>query len=403
MNERLLDILECPFCGDRVGLQESPAPEVRAGEIVNGILQCQCCAYPVIGGIPVLRMCPEADAAMELLGAGRTRDALRAMLGLSEAERAERFDALLSNAAKPPTFRAAVEVLSRDAEGVYLLYRFSDPTFLCARAVLEAAFSGRPPEAGRVLDVGGGAGHLAYAVGRLAPAAAVVVADLEYWKLWLARRFVASRCEAVCCDAAVPLPFARAAFDVTYCSDALHYVWPRRLLAGEMSRATRAGGATVLAHLHNALCENESPGMPLTPAGYRHLFEERQPAMYRERDVLGAVVGGRPFELGAGCSDAELADEPALMLTAGVAARVHIAPPRRTPQNLHLNPLYAPVNGSRTVRLQFPSDFYAEEFAACRRYLPDVAELPERWADGGEQVAQLIEQRVLLELPENYL
>lgn len=409
MNERLLDILECPFCGDRLHVQASPEPEVRADEVMTGILQCQCCAFPVVDGIPVLRLAPDADAAMELLGAGRPRDALKQMLGLDDAERSDRFDSLMSNTTRPPTFRGAVEVLSRDDEGVYLLYRFSDPTFLCARAVLEAVFAGRPSRSGCVLDVGGGAGHLAWAVGRVTPPADIVVADLVFWKLWLAKRFVATRCQPVCCDAAVPLPFARKSFDVTYCSDALHYVWPRRLLAGEIMRAARADGAIVLAHLHNALCENESPGMPLTPVGYRHLFDPRQPAMYRERDVLDAVIAGRPVELDAGRHDAELADEPALVLTAGVASRKSAAPARRRPENPRLNPLYAPVDGLRRVRLQFPSDFYAEEFAACRRYLPDEVELPEGWAERcrrgelDERIMELVGQHVLLDLPENYL
>jgi SAM-dependent methyltransferase len=271
--------------------------------------------------------------------------------------------------------------------------------------------AGRPSTPGRVLDVGGGAGHLARAVGELAPSAELVVADIAFWKLWLAKRFVAPRCEPVCCDAAAPLPFARGAFALTYCSDALHYVWSRRLLAGEIMRATPPDGSIVLCHLHNALCDNDSPGMPLRPAGYRHLFEERQPALHRERDVLDAVLSGRPIELGAGCPDAELADEPALVLTAGVASGKSPAPAarRRRPQTLRLNPLYTPVDGSRTVRLHFPSAFYAEEFGACRRYLPDEVELPEGWAERcqrgeyDERISELFERHVLLELPEDYL
>jgi SAM-dependent methyltransferase/uncharacterized protein YbaR (Trm112 family) len=405
----MLDILECPFCGGRLDIQPSPRPEVRAGDVLNGIIRCQCCAYPVVGGIPVIRTGPTADAAMELFGDGRAADALKHMLALSEAGRAARFDSLMSDA-KGPTFRAALEVLSEDAEGVYLLYRFSDPTFLCAQAVLESVVARRPSAPAKVLDVGGGAGHLARAVGRLAPSAEVIVADVAFWKLWLAKRFVAPGCEPVCCDAAAPLPLARATVALTYCSDALHYVWPRRLLADEIMRATQADGTIVLCHLHNALCENDSSGMPLTPAGYRHLFEERQPLLNRERDVLDAVVSGRPIELGTGCSDAELADEPALVLTAGVAPRTSPGPaPRRRRASLRLNPLYAAVDGSRTVRLRFPSAFYAEEFGACRRYLPEQVELPERWVERcqhgeyDERISHLFERHVLLDLPQDYL
>jgi uncharacterized protein YbaR (Trm112 family) len=412
MNQRMLDILECPFCGGGLRLQPSPEPEVRSGGVANGILGCQCCAYPVVDGIPVIQTGTDANAAMELLGAGRAGDALKHMLGLDEAERAGRFDLLMSDATRPPTFRAALEVLSRDAEGVYLLYRFSDPTFLCAQALLGAVVSSRSTVPDRVLDVGGGAGHVARAVGRAAPAAEVVVADLVFWKLWLAKRFVATACEPICSDASVPLPFRRSAFAFTYCTDAFEYIWPRRLFAGEMMRATAADGAISVCHMHNALCDNESSGMPLTPAGYRHLFAERHPSLYRERDVLDAVLSGRPVELGAGLPDAALADEPALELTAGVASRTSpAAPPTRRLQTLRLNPLYVPVEGSRTVRLRLPTEYYAEEFGACRRYLPDEVELPDGWADrcrrgdyGDDQrIIELLGRHVLLDLPENYL
>jgi hypothetical protein len=61
------------------------------------------------------------------------------------------------------------------------------------------------------------------------------------------------------------------------------------------------------------------------------------------------------------------------------------------------------------LRLRFPSEFYAEEFGACRRYLPDEIELPEDWAERwrrGEddgQVLELLRRHVLLDLPEDYL
>jgi hypothetical protein len=76
---------------------------------------------------------------------------------------------------------------------------------------------------------------------------------------------------------------------------------------------------------------------------------------------------------------------------------------------LCLNPLYVPIDGSRTVRLQFPSDFYAEEFGACRSYLPDEVELPDGWAERcrrgehDERTFELVGRHVLLDLPENYL
>jgi ubiquinone/menaquinone biosynthesis C-methylase UbiE/uncharacterized protein YbaR (Trm112 family) len=395
MNRRILHILECPFCGGSFDLQPSPRPVVRDEEIVTGVLRCQCCAYPIVDGIPYLRTGPIANATMDDLGGSRPMDALRRLLEVEQDEEPAQF----------ATFRDAVKKVSKDLEGDYLLYRFSDPTFLCSQALLGALVTRDDV----VLDVGGGAGHLAWSVGKVARE--VVVADVTFWKLWLARRFVATHCEAVCCDAKNPLPFKRQAFSLTYCSDALHYIWPRRLLAAEMMRATRAEGTILASHLHNALCENVSPGMPLTPAGYRHLFYERRPLLYKQSSLFDAMLENRPVDPGNQCSDADLAHESALILLAGQQRRPNAAErgPLQRPSNLKLNPLYVPVDGSAQYELRFPSEFYAEEFADCRRYLPDRVELPkdwdEHWRTGAPdaRTAELISRHVLLDLPEGYL
>ena len=223
MKLQLLQILECPFCGGGFEVQKSPRAKLHEDEVSSAILRCACCAYPVVDGIPFLMTGKVADAAMDLLGAGRPADALKLLLELGETDHPEKFS----------TFREALAKLSKDSEGDYLLYRFSDPTFVCSHTLLQAVVT--PDDV--ALDIGGGAGHLARSVRQTARH--VVIADVAYWKLWLAKKFVAPDCESVCCNARNPLPFARKSFSLTYCSDAFHYVWPRRLLADEMMRATR--------------------------------------------------------------------------------------------------------------------------------------------------------------------
>ena len=69
---------------------------------------------------------------------------------------------------------------------------------------------------------------------RSRPADGTVLADLFFWKSWLARRFTTPECEPVCCDANIPLPFAREAFSLVVLSDAFPYIWHKRLVAEEM-------------------------------------------------------------------------------------------------------------------------------------------------------------------------
>jgi SAM-dependent methyltransferase/uncharacterized protein YbaR (Trm112 family) len=413
----MLDILECPYCGGGLRLQEDPAALVRGGSS-TGILSCGCCAYPVVDGIPYVQTGPAAGRAMALLGEGRADEARLMMLGLDgDADRRRGFERLLERGDEL-TFRSALEVLSRDAEGDYLLHRFSDPTFLAGDALLRAlGSSAEAPPAGPALDLCGGAGHLTRTLCGASPGRHVVLADIAYWKLWLAARFVAPACDAVCCDASQPLPFARASFALLCCSDAFHYVWPRRLLAAEMMRAAAPDGVIVLPHLHNAACDNPSAGMPLTAAAYRHLFHERQPRLFAERPVFEAVLAGASVELTGDARDDDLAGEPNLIL---IAAKPEVfrsyAPSTGAPRagRLAVNPLYRPANhgesvhGCGVLELRFPSDFYEQEFAAALRYLPRRVEIPsgalDHWGAGATDSLreQLTRQRVLLDLPARY-
>src|SRR5262249_51249103 len=162
--------------------------------------------------------------------------------------------------------------------------------------------------------------------------------------------------QPICCDANKPLPFAREAFSLVFCSDAFHYIWSKRLLADEMARLAGDNGVIVLAHLHSSLGENYSAGMPLTPAGYPGLFEGTDPRLYKESAVLDAVVRCRPLELAAGHADADLAGESALVL---IATRLQkFSPVWRPPDGPHrsgtlaVNPLYRLERHGRTTRLE---------------------------------------------------
>src|SRR3972149_2581657 len=150
MHLSLLDILRCPYCGGRLDLVPSMFHQRDGDEIHDAILGCHCCILPVIAGIPVMH---------------------------------------LEGAATPA--RAHVEA---------------------GRAGLGRAVAGRVLRGGgRALDICGGSGHLTRSLMDLS-SPPPVLADLYFSKIWLARRFIAPGCEAVCCDGNAPLPFARGAF-----------------------------------------------------------------------------------------------------------------------------------------------------------------------------------------------
>jgi len=411
MNANLLDILRCPFCGSTLELEEGESLERESEEVVNGIIFCQCSAYPVVAGIPIFNADYLADEARKKLANGQREEALFTMLGLEEPARQEAFRKFIGKGANA-SYGECVEILCPDAEGTYFTYRFSDPTFVVGSTLLGAVGSDARCWAKRAIDLCGGSGHLTRVLCQAGGGADVVLADAYFWKLWLAKRITAPDCQPVCCDANNPLPFARDVFSLAVCSDAFHYIWSKRLLSSEMMRIA-GDGVIVLSHIHNALAENFSAGMPLAPEWWRNLFAELNPRLFKESDVFESAATRQPVDLSHNYSDEELKDEAALsMIATGIDGLFHTyktAPAANSSGVLRINPLYQIERTGDTaiLRLQFPSPEYEEEFGLCKRYLPGQVKisadaLKDLPAANGE-VQRLLEQRVVLDLPSGYL
>ena len=85
MHESMFELLRCPFCGTRVSLVENDAL-VRAGDrIESGVIGCECCAFPVVDGIPVMIADDRTRDALHLLEAGQSETALFTLLELDAA------------------------------------------------------------------------------------------------------------------------------------------------------------------------------------------------------------------------------------------------------------------------------------------------------------------------------
>jgi uncharacterized protein YbaR (Trm112 family) len=409
MDVSLLEVLRCPFCGTQLDLVENAALVREGSEIRWGVLGCQCCAFPVIDSIPVLMADEPTRAAMHAMEAGRTGEALASMLGL-DAAAADRLWTLFEG--HTVTYREALEIISPDAEGTYFVYRFSDPTFVLAESLVRAIGADRRRTT-RVIDLCGGSGHLTRVLSELSDRP-VVVADVYYWKLWLAQRFTAPGCAPLCCDANHPLPFTREAFSLVVLSDAFPYIWHKRLLAGEMMRLASDGGTILMPHLHSSLGFNFSAGMTLTPAAYRELFGPAHPWLFRDSDLLNDILAHTAIDLSRGVTPEQAGDEPSVTLLASRDPQVfrqhRLADPGVLKGELRVNPLYRVEQhgGQATLTLAFPTPEYEEEFGGVRRYLPDTltlqAELGGRLEPSqfGTAYTDLRRRRVLLDTPARY-
>ena len=363
MDLSLLDILRCPYCGGRLGLVTS-------------------------------------------------------MFNLDDDAQAARFDEVASS--HTATYRDVVDALGPTFEGGYFLYRFSDPTYIVADAVVRSVAATVLKKGGRAIDLCGGSGHLTRSLLDLS-SPAPVLADLYFSKIWLARRFTAPGCEGVCCDGNSPLPFVRRAFRYAMCTDAFMYIWTKRQFVGEMERLVDRGaadgdaGALLIGHTHNERAWSPSHGQPLPPEGYAALFETLAPRIFGEAGLFEDVVRGGPLDLARRDAPAALDSDPALTIIASRNPRVFAPHPLPQPAaaaagELRINPLYAvEADGDRLrLRLGFPSDDYEQEYGACRQYLPAELTLDRSalaaLATGvvAGDLLDLVRRKVIVDLPKRY-
>jgi len=419
MQNETLALLRCPYCGGRLTLVDSLFHQRDGDAIRNGVLGCHCCIFPVVDGIPVLHLQTAATTALDQMKAERPDLARRTMFGLDDEAHAASFDAVASS--PTATYRETVEALGPNFEGGYFLYRFSDPTYLVAQAVVRAIGATVLGGGRRAVDICGGSGHVTRTLLDLS-SAPPVLADLYFAKVWLARRFTAPGCEPVCCDGNAPMPFARGAFALAMCTDAFMYIWTKRQFVGEMERLIDAArtdlerpGAILIGHTHNERTWSPSHGQPLSPEGYADLFETIEPRLFGELGLFDDVVRGGPLDLSRPDDPQTLDANPALTIVASRDARVfraHPLPqPAATPSGeLRLNPLYAiaPEGDRVRLRLEFPNADYEDEYGACRQYLPEQLTVErsalaaiESGRVSGDAI-ELLRRRVIVDLPKRY-
>jgi hypothetical protein len=174
--------------------------------------------------------------------------------------------------------------------------------------------------------------------------------------------------------------------------------------------------AAVISHTHNQCTWTQSHGQPLTPDGYRNLFEIIEPRLFGESSLFDDVVKGGPLDLSRRAETGALEADPALAMVATRHPGVFVPhvlepPPRQAAGDFRVNPLYAVAGSSAAsvvFRLQFPSEDYEQEYGASRRYLPDEVTIGREALaalDAGrvpDELADLLRRRVIVDLPRRY-
>jgi ubiquinone/menaquinone biosynthesis C-methylase UbiE len=418
VNLDLLERLRCPFTGGPFRVE---AVEQVGDDLRHGVLHSEIGEYPVVAGIPILRRDLDGmDAVIEHLRAGDPDAAARraafgqippsglGRLGgwLADTQRLRglgrradaRHHARLDERARPLTeptsgaqelFDLAYHQLHLRNPEVYEYnwHRFALPRQLAALAVAEWA-----PRRGPVLDVACGAGHLTWALGR-ALDVPVVGVDGLFFALYVARTRIAPDAELLCVDLE-SLPFPDGEFGGIWASDVLHALRRKVQTVRELDRVARpdAWGAAIWLAIKDT--EHHQPARPLTLDGYRRLLPDGTTFLAGET-VLEHYLDGHAADRSDPGDLATSATATALWDAGGDArdGRPFDGWPHAR-GDLGVNTLFED-DGTGELRLRLPTEEFAREHDAVRRYTPATAR-----RDDDE--ARLVEQFVLLGYPDGY-
>jgi SAM-dependent methyltransferase len=222
----------------------------------------------------------------------------------------------------------------------------------------------------------------------------------------------------VCCAADGTLPFADGFFAAAFCSDAFHYFVNKAATARELKRLTKQDGLIILVWVHNVLWRRPHDGLPLSPEAYQRLLADVPHRLLADNDVLARYLRKHGPSLTDSAGMDDLAREPLLSIVASHRQEVFrdYGSFENWPHGegqLTLNPLYRVEkrgDSLKDVRLRrnFPSDFYTDDHAQSKEYLPETIEVPSQvLLDLGNgqrtpDVEKLVGQFVALGVPRGY-
>lgn len=338
--------------------------------------------WPVVGGIPYLRIGREALVAETLarLDAGDGEGALVVLLADQDdwwtgpATDPSELRALVAGR-DTLSLRAAMALLRFGPVADYFAYRWSDPTYLAALALLEAHWNA-PATA---FELACGIGHYLRELTRRG--VACLGSDVVFAKCWLAKHWVAPGAGYVVFDAGGRWPIAGRTFDLTQCHDAFYFMPDQPHVAAMLRSMVAADGVLAISHAHNGGVAGGPKGPARTAAEWGALFPKA--LVYDERDLLAALIGrDAPEPIGwvddpmiEAYSFVEGVTAPVARLGGGIGV-----PPEGA--ELRPNPL---LNGDAIC---WPSARYREEYEAHSTWTIEshdsartrrLVDLPARW------------------------
>ncbi len=354
-----------------------------------------------------LRISADLQARLNRLSGGRLLIRARRRIGEFLLENREELTAL-----------EAMDLYMAQYSGAetaaHFAFGFGQPRHLAALSVASLI----KKRGGAILDLACGPGHLThyFCTGETGDRPVVGV-DRNFFRLWVARNFMAPEAGFVCQWVDRPLPFSTDFFDSTFCSDAFHLVLNKAGCVREARRVTAQDGIVGIVRFGNAALEPRE-GHELTVDGYSHLFDDVSRVLLGEDELVASYRGRkapdlRRRELPTGLEDqkwlsAVLSDNETVFRSHGPADdRAHAE------GRLVLNPIYrlesAAQPGDVTLRFEFPTEWYEFENAGYLEYAPESIPVSRevladvRAGSRTEAVRDLIDRFVVVGVPARYM
>jgi SAM-dependent methyltransferase len=292
----------------------------------------------------------------------------------------------------------------------YFYYRFGQPRHLATLHFLTLFEAHEKP----VLDLGCGVGHLAHYLLTQENKVGVVLADVNFFQLYIAKKSVARGGLFVCASGSDPLPFGDDVFSGIYCSDAFHYFDNKQQCVDELDRTVDPDGLIVLSRVGNVdVKPNE--GAELGAEGYLALLHDCEKRLYGERALLDDYLNRRGADLGSQPPLSDVKKEKWFTIVFSKNwewFRRHAAPAEwpHAAGKIRINPIYkrSDENGKVKLTRHFPTEWYAYENNPPSGYWPQSALVRRdsiRRAQQGEiseDVSELIALGVLVGTPDRY-
>ena len=350
--------------------------------------------WPVVDGIPFLRAGREelAAAVLALLDSGEQERALVLLLADQDdwwtgpATNADELRVLVQGR-HSLSLRDAMTLLRLGPVADYFAYRWSDPTFVGALALLEAHWA----DPSNAFELACGIGHFLREL--TMRGVDCLGADVVFAKCWLAKHWVAPEANYLVFDAAHPWPFRDNLFDLVMCHDAFYFFDDKPSVAARLRALRTHRGMLAVSHLHNSEYWGGSKGPAQSVEEWSELFPNAK--VYAEVDLIWSLMRGTAPSAAGWVPDHEIEAfsliEGAHGAPKAVQGGIAVPPPGA---KLRRNPLLR--DGVGGERVQWPSERYRNEYTGLSYWQNDddefgpdvildparlrrVVHLPERW------------------------